>query len=502
MIRYSLFLVLILGLIAYSRRDWYVALCGVVVLTAFSEYPATPRLTSIPGVTFWSVTLCAVFLVWLTTREGRWDIPRGWLIVLGLYVVVGLAAVSRTLLDLDAFASRAVMAGLVESGSYDATTLLIDYLYVPCRYILIGFMLMDGARTRRRLWLGIGAVVLTGLVYALIINKHMPLSGLMGASARRRDRVGRETGIHPNDVAVFLGTTFWITLAILHTMKNRKWIRLAAPAVIVVVLMALLYTYSRAGYIAFAGVGVVYCLVNRAWKTLGVIGLAAAGVCVAFPSVPARLLTGFGVQTVTGDTTTDMEEVTAGRWTEIWPAAIEGIAESPLIGYGLCGFVMSPALEAHIAMIGYGAPHPHNAYLEALLDVGALGLPVVLAPLVYVLVTGCVLVRKRPGDRILNLAGLAGVVAASTMLIQGLSGQHFGFHENMFFFWCIAGLVARAGAIAPPSLRPARPTSFVRHNRQRQAAVALPARQRSRRTPDVPTGGPDLRRSSSVGLGE
>ena len=133
--------------------------------------------------------------------------------------------------------------------------------------------------------------------------------------------------------------------------------------------------------------------------------------------------------------------ITSGRDT-IWPAALQGIAQNPWVGYGRYGYVISKALDESLAT-GGGEKHPHNAFLEAALDHGIFGAALILGPLVYVLVAGMILVLRR-SDPLLRWAGFAGVSTAVTALVAGFGGQHFVLYENYWVFWCTCGLVVRA----------------------------------------------------------
>jgi O-antigen ligase len=80
----------------------------------------------------------------------------------------------------------------------------------------------------------------------------------------------------------------------------------------------------------------------------------------------------------TSDGTVDSYTVTAGR-SIAWPIVIEWIKRHPWVGYGRQAMLSSGARLYIYNTYNEYFPHPHNAYLEALLDNGIIGaLPIFL----------------------------------------------------------------------------------------------------------------------------
>jgi len=68
--------------------------------------------------------------------------------------------------------------------------------------------------------------------------------------------------------------------------------------------------------------------------------------------------------------------VSAGRIDGLWLPLLPEVLASPLFGHGLASILWSDAMQvAEVDPIRViGATHPHNAYLETLLDMGVVGL--------------------------------------------------------------------------------------------------------------------------------
>ncbi len=443
---------LVLFVLVYSLRNWFGALCILVAFTALQDYPGLPNPFETRGINHWSVMLAGVTVGWMLWRLGnrpRLNLPPVWVWVVCLYVLGELVALVRLCADLDTFR---VKAAVLNEGylHYTVRAVFVDCAYSPMRYMWMAFLLADGARTRRRLLLAIGSVLLAVFLYALVVNKEIPLSGLASDAMRYRHRIEKWTNRHPNDLARVFAAAFWVGMAFVTYKAGSRWMRLAVLGALGPILLGLGHTLSRGGYLGFAVTGVVLSAVTRSWRLLWVLVAAGVAVVSFAPSVVDRMLTGLD----TGSGQADIRELTAGR-SVIWPAAISAIEESPLLGYGFYGYVLSAAMDRSLAG-GGGEKHPHNAYLETLLDVGLLGAPLRLGPFFCLLGSAYVLIRKRR-DEVLRLCGVVGLCWATTTLIMGLTGQHFGLTQNLFTFWCVCGLVARALTVRDRAAVPVAP---------------------------------------------
>jgi exopolysaccharide production protein ExoQ len=81
------------------------------------------------------------------------------------------------------------------------------------------------------------------------------------------------------------------------------------------------------------------------------------------------------------------KDLTFTSRTDIWTGAIDAIEQRPLLGYGAGGVWMNPNAEpARSILRGLGFPvfHAHNGYLEVLLQLGAVGLGIVVLLMILV----------------------------------------------------------------------------------------------------------------------
>ena len=176
-----------------------------------------------------------------------------------------------------------------------------------------------------------------------------------------------------------------------------------------------------------------------------------------------RMMYGFGKTDVSGQAMTDDYEVTSGR-TLIWPHVIDKIEESPVIGYGRLAMPRS-GLTAFLGREygrGDAFPHPHNMYLQCLLDNGIVGfVPIVLFFAVVIIYSASLF---RDADPWCSAAGGVGLSLVLSQLIAGLGSQYFYPTESTLGMWAGMLLVvrvhverARAGRRVSPARRGAQP---------------------------------------------
>src|SRR5262245_31356994 len=103
MIRYSLLAVVLAGIMVYSWRDWYRALCLLIVLVAVLERPDMPHtMLGIQGLNPFNICLAGILIAWAFCRDRRlpmWDAPRWFTVAFSLFSGVMVIGSIRLLLD-------------------------------------------------------------------------------------------------------------------------------------------------------------------------------------------------------------------------------------------------------------------------------------------------------------------------------------------------------------------------------------------------------------------
>ncbi|HVL37072.1 MAG TPA: O-antigen ligase family protein [Burkholderiales bacterium] len=231
-------------------------------------------------------------------------------------------------------------------------------------------MLLAGAVARSRhperflvpIIASVWIVCLLAIVYVLVSGAG--LAELASAEARG---FYLPIGLHAND----LGRLFLMAFALLLFTwweTTRPGMKTALLFTLAVVLTALVLSFSRAAYLGVLLVGALFLLwtFNARKLSFGLVVVVLA--LTAIPqSVVQRAMLGFD--------TGDIDAVSAGRW-GLWVALLPEALRAPPWGNGIGSIMWSTALHTDAIE---PTTHPHNAYLQALLDTGFLGLTLMLA---------------------------------------------------------------------------------------------------------------------------
>ena len=212
--------------------------------------------------------------------------------------------------------------------------------------------------------IAVGACLLALVMLGFIIASEVRLGSLASARARA---FFTEIGTHANSLGRVFVTAYALMLFSWWETKHEP-ARLALFAVLGLLSFVILLTFSRNAFLGFFLVNGLFVVWKFNMKKLG-LALLGTGIAAALaPEVVYRRLThGFDA---------GADAVSAGRIEGIWlPLAPETLT-SPLWGSGLDSIMWSRALNSG-AMEFVG--HPHNAYLQAVLDMGLIGLVLLVA---------------------------------------------------------------------------------------------------------------------------
>jgi O-antigen ligase len=433
-IRIAALTLVIAGLAIYAWRDWFMALCGLILLMAVVEHPDMPKtLLGVQGLNPWNVLLFVVVCAWAVnrSREGlTWDMPAGTSLLLTLYLVVVLVGFGRMMSD------RSELTGIT-------TGYLVSENLINCiKWVIPGLLLFDGCRTRRRLLQGLACVLGVYVLLALQVIRWMPLETVLSGddlTARSRKILMNEVGYHAVNMSMLLAGASWAVLAtmpLLQRFSHKVLIVLAA----LIILYGQVLTAGRMGYVTWALVGLVLCTIR--WrKLLPLLAVAPLAVAVLLPGAMDRVLLGFGETDVSGQEVTDNYLVTSGR-TLVWPLVLEEIGEAPLVGYGRKAMITTGLAREIQAQYGDSFPHPHNAYLEWLLDNGVTGLAVVM-PFFLLMMARSARLLLDPGHELFAVCGGVACALILALLVAGLGSQTFYPREGAVGMWCAIGLMMR-----------------------------------------------------------
>jgi O-antigen ligase len=218
-----------------------------------------------------------------------------------------------------------------------------------------------------------------------------------------------------------------------------------------VTFFAMALTGGRMGYVTWALIGLFFGALR--WRRIFVFGpVALALVILLIPAAQERLLQGFDADSVESNTrieehsyrdenSPDLYTITSGR-TFAWPWVLSKIGDRPFVGHGREGMIRS-GLSAILWMdYGESFPHPHNAYLQWLVDNGIIGfIPIVLF---YFLILRMAIGVFKSDTHDLS-SGIGGIAVAllAALLIASMGSQSFYPREGSVGMWCAIGLLLR-----------------------------------------------------------
>lgn len=181
------------------------------------------------------------------------------------------------------------------------------------------------------------------------------------------------------------------------------------------------------------------------WKfSAKTMALGVLGAVAALIAAPGYLI---GRITVGWDSG-DMNEVSAGRTETIWEPLLPWAADAPPWGHGLGSIMWATPMHTG-AMLP--VTHAHNAYLEALIDMGVLGLAVLLLYYLHVWRNMRALAadsRLSPEMRAIFQGGAAALVCFA---VTGMAGSSLRPDAEFAFLWMAIGLMYGMLARKPAS---------------------------------------------------
>jgi O-antigen ligase len=259
---------------------------------------------------------------------------------------------------------------------HDAFGYLRDVALKPALIViaalLVGMALAQSKKVENFLVPVIASVwVMSLMLISFVATSGMSLGEL--ASATQRSFLSA-VGMHAND----LGRLYAVAYALLlFTWGETKDLRLKTVllATMGVLTLALLLTFSRGAFVGWVLVNVMFLIWKFNAKTLG-LALFAGAIALFF--MPGAVIRRMSLGLVGG---TDVNAVSAGRVEEIWIPLIPDILRTPPWGNGLDATMWVNAVWTETML---PVTHPHNAYLQAYLDTGIIGLVLLIAFYVHV----------------------------------------------------------------------------------------------------------------------
>lgn len=253
-------------------------------------------------------------------------------------------------------------------------TYLRDVLIRPLLTVLIALLIGAAAANSKRPERLLLAVLVAAWVMCLVAIGYVLISGVSMEELSSSDsrKFFLPLGLHANDLGRIYGFAYALMLFAYPEVRSRSlraWLMLSMALVVV----ALVLTFSRGAFFGFIVANVLFMISRRNGVALLIgAGLLMVAIAVMPGVVLDRMSTGWGE---------GLDAISAGRVGHIWLPLLPELWRSPIIGNGLDSIVWSDAMRMGTILT---VAHPHNAYLQALMDMGVVGLVLLLAYFVHV----------------------------------------------------------------------------------------------------------------------
>ena len=247
---------------------------------------------------------------------------------------------------------------------------LRDMVVKPMLIVIVAMMIAVAVAKSQKPERFLAPIVISIWVVSLleiifVIVSGVPLGQLAGSGAARGFFLA--IGMHANDLGRLFLVAYSLMLFTWWEAKDPRF-KLVLFLTLGVISLALLLTFSRGAFVGFLLVNTLFLMWKFNARTLGLAILAAVVVVSFAPGYLYRRIT-------VGFDSGSVDDVSAGRVEGIWAPLLPTIWDSPVWGKGIGSTMWSdPMVTESMEPV----THPHNAYLEAVLDLGFLGLAALL----------------------------------------------------------------------------------------------------------------------------
>ena len=314
---------------------------------------------------------------------------------------------------------------------HDQVGYLRDLVLRPFFFVLFALLVGRAAASSREPERFIVPAIVSIWVIALVVVVYVAIQG--ASLAALADHRAREfltpLGMHANMLGRLFATAYALLL-FTWAATERRGLKVALIVTMLLVVAALVFTFSRGAFYAFVAVNVIFVLTRRKIGALAIGVFLVMAIMIALPgALYDRVTVGFDG---------DLNILSAGRTDSIWEPLLPELWRSPLIGNGLSAILWSDAMRNGAIL---QVTHAHNAYMEGLLNMGAVGLALVL---VYFIRVGRDFFRMsrdpalNPTLRGFFEGAMAGLVS---FMLAGVAGSALTPCPDQSFLWLAIGML-------------------------------------------------------------
>ena len=332
-----------------------------------------------------------------------------------------------------AFISWGLLSVAVDGGQFASLLTMVRYASYFLLAIAVSVVAQDAQIRRGMLWVvAVTAGLTTVLALAQYLDPHLT-PGMNGISPEISTRVVG-TFYNSNFYAEYLLLATGVSAALFFT--ERRLARALAALLGVMIVVAMLLTYTRGSWIGLA-IGLVIFVTVVDVRYLAAVAVAGVAGILLVPGVTARLSQ--------STANSGSAEFRLG----IWQIAGQAMRAKPLFGYGAGDFLQAYRAvviahpELYQGYLGFGA---HNSYFELAAEIGIIGGLLFLVVTLGYATRGIFVATRHGADPAVKYTALALSSAMVGFIANTFTSNTFQHPQSGLFFWILAGVVAAVGA--------------------------------------------------------
>ena len=415
----------------FVMRDFRVGVAMLVLLMPISQSYVFPHemfgLTGLNPLNLLVVaTLVALYMRWLGDGMLKGFIPRSLFLFYIAPLIMGACIGMFHWDEIPGIFHDLDLLSVTSEATYWRDMFMKPLMFVVYA-LLMACAVQKSERPERFLTpMIVSIVVMAVLAIAFVLFEGYSLSQLAGVYSRQ---MFSSLGMHANDLGRLYATAY-APLLFMWGRTSNSGLKLVLVIVMGLVAAALLLTFSRGAFLSFILVNIVFLISRRSTK---MFALAAILIPIAVAMAPGALW-----DRVTMGVGEGADAVTAGRTGEIWGPLMPELLDSPFWGRGIGAVMWSKAmLEGRLPPVS----HPHNAFLQAYLDMGIIGLLLLIAFWIYIWAR-CLRYGRDPRLPE-NLQGFfqGSAAAIVAFLVAGFAGSSLEPDPAQVFMWLAVGMM-------------------------------------------------------------
>ncbi|MCX7920934.1 MAG: O-antigen ligase family protein [Clostridia bacterium] len=415
---------LILGVIVslYLTKRPLDGLLILLVITPFAGIEILNyQIAGIPGMKLYNLLSAVVIICFVLFRKSQPISGYERVFTYGL-IILFIVSIIRSLSYIPE------MYSIFFEEEYSLVRYLQSYLLKPLLVFLPFIMIVKFIRSEGEINKVIYSIFTSILLLSVfILGMYIFITPNKSDFESVRRGFGAVLHLHGNDIADFYIAVYPLLLAFIVRKRNALIVTTT-----LVSLLAVGILYSRTAYLVIIMSTLLFFLISSRKRYIPYIAITAAIVFLVMPpTIVERAVGGIGDK--------DLNDISAGRTEQIWMPLINEYIEEPvklLIGAGRYAIMNTDVFRDNVIL---RMIHAHNMYLDAVLDVGVLG----LAFFLYFFGKFLILLSKthKSINNALYADMLYGIeVSLLAFLVSGFTGR--GFFPTLYnaFVWIILGL--------------------------------------------------------------